>query len=202
MASGVVGMLAPSHTQKQLQATSFFASSRSSSFCVAQGRAMSQGWTRGGRWAYMWRGVCLDVFLDTAAVHFLDLLDGIQVDSIGVIDEAVGVRHGQDSGTQFSGFLAGVDGNVAGAGNNDFLAFEACSFVLQQSFCKITEAITGGFGASRNRRRTGLCRSERRTIHRGSACTVRKDIRFPGRLRRCHLQVRRCWVRCDGRVRS
>jgi len=41
VASSVVGILAPSATAKQPFATNAFASSRSSSFCVAQGRAIS-----------------------------------------------------------------------------------------------------------------------------------------------------------------
>ena len=43
MASGVLGMLAPSHTTLQPPATRILALSPSSSFWVAQGRAMSQG---------------------------------------------------------------------------------------------------------------------------------------------------------------
>lgn len=45
-----------------------------------------------------------DVFFDAAAADFFDVLDGCDVDAIGVIDIAAGVGAGDDLGTQGLGF--------------------------------------------------------------------------------------------------
>ena len=38
----------------------------------------------------------LSVLLDAAALYFLDVLDNIEVDAVRIVDEAVGVGHGND----------------------------------------------------------------------------------------------------------
>ena len=66
----------------------------------------------------------LGVFLDAAALDFLDLLDDLDVDAVRVVDVAVGVGDGDDLGAQLLSLLSGVGGHVAGAGDHDGLALE------------------------------------------------------------------------------
>ena len=93
-------------------------------------------------------GVGLGVLLDAAAAHFLQVLDVGQVDAVGVVDVAVGVGHGHDLGTQLGCLLAGVDGHVAGTGDDHGLALEAVvAHALQSLSGEVAQAVAGSLGA-------------------------------------------------------
>ena len=90
----------------------------------------------------------LGVFLDAAALDFLDLLDDLDVDAVRVVDVAVGVGDGDDLGAQLLSLLSGVGGHVAGAGDHDGLALEGVVAQHAQGFLGVVaHAVTGGLGA-------------------------------------------------------
>ena len=96
VASSVEGMLAPSPTAKQPLAISGLAPSASSSFWVAQGQgdvALDGQMPLHPSW-YSLPGTRAAYSLDAAALHFLDLLDHVEVDAVGIVDPAVGIAHG------------------------------------------------------------------------------------------------------------
>ena len=89
----------------------------------------------------------LRIHLDARTLHFLDLLDDIQLDACLVVDIAVGVVHRNDLGTQALRLLAGVDGDVARAGDDDRLALEAVAAALERLCRHIDEAVARRLGA-------------------------------------------------------
>ena len=124
-ASGVVGMLAPSATRAAV-ATSASAARSSSSFWVAQGSATSHGTSqmRAARRTNSRRGARLGVVADPAALDLLDLLQQLEVDALLVDDVAGGVGAGDHRAAELVHLLDGVDGDVAGSGDDDALAVE------------------------------------------------------------------------------
>ena len=91
---------------------------------------------------------CLNILLDTAAANFLDFLDNIQVDAVLVNDVTVGVRQSNNLCAQSSCLLGSVDCYVAGTGDNNGLALEGSTMILQHSVNQVAQAVTGSFGTS------------------------------------------------------
>ena len=60
----------------------------------------------------------------------LDLLNDLVIDAVLIDDIAVGVAHGDDLGAQLGGLLVGVDGHIAGTGDDDLLALKALAVIL------------------------------------------------------------------------
>ena len=89
----------------------------------------------------------LRVLLDAAALDFLDVLDDVQIDAVGIVDKAVGVGHGDDLGAQLGRLLAGVDRYVARAGDRDRLALERGALVREHFVHIVAQAVAGGLGA-------------------------------------------------------
>ena len=90
----------------------------------------------------------LSVLLDAAALYFLDVLDNIEVDAVRIVDEAVGVGHGNDLGAQLGSLLAGVDCNVAGTGDSNSLALERGALVCEHFLHVVAQAVAGSLGTS------------------------------------------------------
>ena len=92
-------------------------------------------------------GDALGVLADAGALHFLDLLHHVQVDAVGVVDIALGVGHGDDLGAQLHGLLGGVNGDVAGAGDDHGLALQALALhALEHLLDEVQQAVAGGLG--------------------------------------------------------
>ena len=89
----------------------------------------------------------LRVLLDAAALDFLDVLDNIEVDAVRIVDEAVGVGHGHDLGAQLGRLLAGVDRNVARAGDRNRLVLERGALVCEHFLHIVAQAVAGRLGA-------------------------------------------------------
>ena len=92
--------------------------------------------------------VGVHVLLDAAALDLLDLLDASQVDAVPVVDVAVGIAHGHDLAAQLGGLFIGVDGHVAGAGDDHGLALEALARGVQHFLGEVAQAVAGGLGAT------------------------------------------------------
>ena len=163
-ASGVDGMFAPSATNLQPFAIRAFASSSFSSFWVAHGRATShldapRTLTLGVNAARY----ALRVLLDAAALNFLDILDNIQVDAVRIVDEAVGIRHGNNLSTQ----LRSPSGRrrlqrCRSRRWRPSCPQTRCPCMRAFPSCSSTGRSRSPRCARANRRRTGPCRSERR----------------------------------------
>ena len=91
------------------------------------------------------RGVGVHILPNPLALHFLELLDGGQVNAVTVVDIAVGVGHGHHLGAELGGLLAGVDGHVAGAGDHHRGAFKAAASVPEHVVGEVAKAVAGGF---------------------------------------------------------
>ncbi len=92
-------------------------------------------------------GTIVFVLGQAGALDLLDLLDGIQIQTLGVINPAGGIAHSDNLGAQLHGLLRGVDSYVAGAGNGDGFAIQAVAVVLQHSVGEIQKAVTGGLSS-------------------------------------------------------
>ena len=92
-------------------------------------------------------GVGLGILLDAAAADFLQLLDVSQINAVGVVDVAVGIGHGNDLCAQRLSLLAGIDSNIAGAGDDHGLALKAVvAHTLQSLGGEVAQAVAGGLG--------------------------------------------------------
>ena len=89
----------------------------------------------------------LRIHLDARTLHLFDLLDDIELDARLVVDIAVGVVHRNDLCAQALRLLAGVDGDVARARDDDRLAFEAVAAALERLCRHVDEAVARCLGA-------------------------------------------------------
>ena len=69
--------------------------------------------------------VNLDVFADPQAIPFLEQFDGLEVNSVRIIQVSVGITAGDDVRTESLCFFNRIDGDVARAGHHDAAVFEA-----------------------------------------------------------------------------
>ena len=76
-----------------------------------------------------------------------DILPLLLVDTVRIVDEAVGVGKRHDLGTELGRLLAGVLGHVAGARNEHGLAFEGFAAGGEHLLGEIAGAETGGLRA-------------------------------------------------------
>src|SRR5690554_4783619 len=88
----------------------------------------------------------LSVGADPATLHFLDALQGLQVDALLMDDNALGIGAGNDFGAQLVSFLDGVNGYVAGTRNHHGFAFQGVTTGFQHFVGEEHGAVTGGFG--------------------------------------------------------
>lgn len=86
------------------------------------------------------------VLLDPLSLHFLDLLDDVEVDALLVHDVAVGVGKRDDLCAQLLSLLGRVDGDVARAGDDDGLALELGARALEHFLREVAEAVAGRLG--------------------------------------------------------
>ena len=92
--------------------------------------------------------VCfLDVVGDAATADLFDILEEFEVHAVRALDPAGGIGEADDGGAEFLGLLDGVDGDVAGAGDDDLGAVEGGVVALQHFLGEVDEAVAGGLGA-------------------------------------------------------
>ena len=56
---------------------------------------------------------------DALTANFFNVLEFCNINTVGSVHPAGGVREGDNGCTKFLGFFDGVDGHVAGAGHNN-----------------------------------------------------------------------------------
>lgn len=85
--------------------------------------------------------------LDAGAADLLDIKENLEIDAVGVVYVTRGVTHGDNLATHGHALFSAVLGDVAGAGNYNFLAFEAVvSDVLKNLGGEVADAIAGSLG--------------------------------------------------------
>ncbi len=87
------------------------------------------------------------VFADASAPGFLEFAHGVDVEAPLVDDVPAGVAHRDDGAAQLGDLLCGVDGDVAGAGDDDLRAVEGTVLRREHAFGEEHEAVPGGFGS-------------------------------------------------------
>ncbi len=89
----------------------------------------------------------LDVIFDAATLDFLELLDQVEIEPLFVVDDAVGVGAGDTLAAELVDLLDGVDGHVAGTGDQAGLAVEGVLADLEHLVDEEGGAVAGGLGA-------------------------------------------------------
>src|SRR5690606_2662379 len=91
--------------------------------------------------------IFVSVFVDPSMIIFQihDKRQFFIVDSVRIVDGAVGIRQGYNSGTQFVAFLKGVLSDVSGTGDGDRFPADRVAFILEHFFGKINQTIPGSF---------------------------------------------------------
>jgi hypothetical protein len=90
-----------------------------------------------------WRACVVAVVLEAAALHFLERLDRLEVESLLVDDVAVAVAHRDDLAAELVDLLQRVDGDVAGAGDDGLHPLEALLLAFQHLLDEVGAAVAG-----------------------------------------------------------
>ena len=91
-----------------------------------------------------------DIFFDTTAADVLEFeheLVLLLVESVRIVDKAVGIGERDHLGTQAHGLLGGVLGHVAGAGHDHRLALEALLAGREHLLREVADTVAGGLRA-------------------------------------------------------
>ena len=208
----VVGMFAPSPTTLQPLATSAWASSSSSVFSRSAGqRDIAGKLPHAAAVALVPHGVRLlvnvhgerNALVVARALLVVDVLEHGVVDAVGILDPAVGIGAGEHLAAELRDLLDGVDGDVAGAVNDDVLALEGIAVALEVLVHEVDQAVAGGLGAGeRAAEGEALAGEDAGPLVASCACTGRTCRQPRGRQRPGRRRERRCWGRCGGRARS
>ena len=90
----------------------------------------------------------VNVFLDSAASNFLDLLNYVELDSVGIVNIAVRVGKCNYLSAKLSSLFGSVDSNVARTGDNYGLALEAVVLhALEHLSGVVAKTITGSLSS-------------------------------------------------------
>ncbi|CVN75064.1 Uncharacterised protein [Streptococcus pneumoniae] len=89
----------------------------------------------------------LGVLGDAGTLDLLDLLEQVQVEAVRVHDVARGVGRGEHGGPERGGLLRGVDGHVAGAGDQHLLTVHGFAARAQHGVDEHHGAVAGGLSA-------------------------------------------------------
>ena len=93
-------------------------------------------------------GYFFGIYADSCAALLLDVKKDLQVDAVRVIDITLGVAHRDDFAAALCALFSCILCYVAGAGNNNRLAFKAVILQMLQRFGSIVaKAVTGGLGS-------------------------------------------------------
>ena len=99
--------------------------------------------------AFVVLGFRMNIFVlgNSAALFFLDVFDGDDIDTVRVVNVAVRVGAGNDFGAKFLRLLNRVNRHVAGAADNHGLIFEVDIFGVEHIFDEVQQAVAGRLGA-------------------------------------------------------
>ena len=100
-----------------------------------------------------------DVLLDSASLNFLDLLNELELDSVGIVDVAVGVGNCDYLSAKGCSLLASVNSNVSGTGDNNGLALEGLAVSFKHFVGEVAETVT-----------CSLCSCERTAVGKTLTC--------------------------------
>ena len=92
-------------------------------------------------------GPCSLVLGQAGTLDFLDFLEQGDIDSVGIIDPACGIRAGDDLCAKLLSLLDRVDRDIACAGDGDGLALEACAVILEEFLGQVYKAVAGSLGS-------------------------------------------------------
>ena len=76
------------------------------------------------------------------------LLEEVEIDALLVHDVSRGIRAGDRDAAELVDLLDCVDGDIAGSGDHDVLAFEAFTLCLEHFGDEVRDAVAGGLGAN------------------------------------------------------
>ena len=99
-----------------------------------------------------WNAFC--VLLDSRSLDLLDLAENLEVDTVRIIDIAVGVRAGNNLRTELLSLLDRILCDITGTGNDDGLSLQLLAGTLDYLIRDVNETIAGCLWTSR----TGLPR--------------------------------------------
>ena len=125
-------------------------------FSRAQGNAMSQGSCQTPRpspscQVALRALVCVHrkahTLIVPRALHVVDVLEHLVVDTLGVLDPALGVGAGDNGAAELRDLLNGIDSNVAGAVDDDLLALEGIAGALEVLVDEVDQSVAGSLGA-------------------------------------------------------
>ncbi|OQA06156.1 MAG: hypothetical protein BWY65_02262 [Firmicutes bacterium ADurb.Bin373] len=85
----------------------------------------------------------LEIFFDSFSLNLFDPFNRIQLDPIQIIYIAVGITHGYNSGAHLLSFFRGIDGYIAGTGDDHFFAGNLFAVILEHFPQKIQQPISG-----------------------------------------------------------
>src|SRR5690606_20204320 len=83
---------------------------------------------------------------DPPTAHLLDLLEEIEIHSLGVHDISLGVRAGDDRSAKLVHLLDRVDGDVSRAGDDHTLTIEGVALRLEHLVDEVHGAVAGRLG--------------------------------------------------------
>ncbi|MPN60444.1 hypothetical protein SDC9_208172 [bioreactor metagenome] len=86
-----------------------------------------------------------DIIADASALDFLDILNGVKIDAILIVNPAVGIAQSDNLGAKSLGFFGCVDGDVARTGNNHRLVFQRIAELCQHFLYEINKAVASRF---------------------------------------------------------
>ena len=122
-------------------------------------------------------GMRLDIFLDAAAAHLLDFLDGVEVDTVRIVDVAIRVGAGYDLRAEALRLLDGVLGDVARAGDDERLALEVDALRIEHVLDEIEQAVARRLRAcERTPVVDALAREDARVIAVADALVLAEEI--------------------------
>ena len=122
-------------------------------------------------------GMLVYILLDALALNFLDALDGGQVHAVLVVDPASGIAHGDHLAAQLRDLFVGVDGHVAGAGDDHALAGEGFALDrFEHLVHQIGQAIAGGLCAGQGAAVGQALAGEHAFIEAGDALVLAVEV--------------------------
>src|SRR5690606_39145657 len=85
----------------------------------------------------------VEIVLDAPALDLLQTLDGGELDAVWIVNDAVGIRTGDDFRAQLMQLLDRVDRHVPGAGYDAGLAFDRFTARLEHFLDEVHDPVTG-----------------------------------------------------------
>ena len=87
------------------------------------------------------------VLRQAGPLYLFDLLEQRNIDSLRIVDPAVGIGSSYHLGTQLLGFLNGVSSHVAGTGHRNCFACQRMAMAAEHLLCDIQQTEAGGLSS-------------------------------------------------------